>query len=346
MPSGVKKRKAARKKKEKEAKIDKSIDEEFKSQNGSNFGSREVNAVHDRDNSHNPLDGSNGKVVENVYDASPVLSTVDEDESLGTEIQGNNEGVHKFGFDGNGAVEVEKELTSAKNNSCQSISIEYVEGKKYDEKEDENSSCSSGEECSITDKKKNVCNNNPDESSTPTIGINESASVGECTNLLVETTQVPDSVKYEVPVCTEKICPMKVAAGENLVVSETAKSGLKEDANTLLSKQCDGTRVVSLTNPDSLPKENEDKVLSEEMKYHQMSSSMMEQGFKYQEGKQFLSSVSPAVGAIKNDAITKDSEIPICPKKQNSAAAPIVAQRTSIFTCCGLFDLLKGSASD
>lgn len=318
------------------------VNEEFKSQNGSNFESREVNANYDRHNCHNPLDGSNGKVVENIYDASPVLSTVDEDKSLGTEIQGNNEVVHEFGFDGNGAVEVEKELTSAKNNACQSISIEYVEGKKYDEREDENSSCSSAEECSITDKKTkaymssyktNVCNNNPDESSTPIIGINESASAGECTNLLVETTQVPDSVKYEVPVPTEKICPVKVAAGENLVVSETAKSGLKENANTLLSKQCDGTRVVSLTNPDSVPKENKDKVLSEEMKNHHMSSNMMEQEFKYLEGKQFLSSVSPAVGATKNDAITKDSEIPICPTKQ------VWAVWLSYFISCALMQV-------
>ncbi|XP_038895376.1 uncharacterized protein LOC120083616 isoform X2 [Benincasa hispida] len=345
MPSGVKKRKAARKKMEKEAKIS-SSNEEFKSQNGSNSESRELNAIYNQHNCHDPLDGDNERLENNDSDASPVLSTVDEEKSLGTgRIQGANETIHEFGFDGNGVVEVEKELTSTENNACQSISIEFIKsGKKYDEREDENSSSSSAKECSITDKKakaylsSNVFNDKPNESSPATIGINESASVGECTNSSVETTQVPNSVNYEVPLSIEKFCLMKVAAGENLVASDT-------DANTLMSNQCDGTRASSFTNFDSLPKVNGGKVLAVAMENDQMSSSMKEQGFKYLEGKKLLSSVSPAVGATgnKDDAISKDSEIPICSKKQISASAPLMSQRTSIFSCCGLFDLLKGS---
>ncbi|CAK9327552.1 unnamed protein product [Citrullus colocynthis] len=352
MPSGVKKRKAARKKKEKEAKINSSIDEEFHSQNGSNPQSREFNAIYDQQIQHNcdnPHDGNNDKLEKNYSDVSPVLSTVDEDKSLGTErIQRNNETIRGLRFDGNGIAEVEKELRSIENNACQSISIEYIKsGKKHDGREDENSSSSSAEQCSITDKKTKAYMSSYKTNVSPpaSIGINESASVGECTNSSVETTQVPDSVKYEAPLFTEKICLTKLAAGENLVVSDTITSGLKEDANTLMSNQCDGTRASSLTIFDSLSKENGNKVLAVAMENDQMSSSMKEQGFKYLEGKKLLSSVSPAVGATanKDDAITKDSEIPICSKKQISASPPIVAQRASIFSCCGLFDLLKGS---
>ncbi|XP_022994829.1 uncharacterized protein LOC111490440 isoform X1 [Cucurbita maxima] len=353
MPSGVKKRKAARKKKEQEAKINSSTgDEDCKGQNGRSSESLEVNATYDHYKCYDQVDGNNEKLVKNDSNASPVLSAVDEDKSLDVEgIKGNKGTIHELGFDGNGAIEVEKEFTSAENNARQCISSEYIEaGKKFDEWDDKNSSSSSAEECNIDDKKteayassytENLRDDIPRKSSSKTIGINESASVGECINSLVETL-VADSVKSKVPVSTEKICYTKVEAGENLVVSDTVTSGLKEDANTLLSNQCAGTRVSSFTNLNSVPKENKDKVLAVTMENDQMSSSMMKQGSRYLEGKTRFPSDSPAFGASKDDAVTKDSEIPLCSKNKTLASAPIMAQRTSIFSCCGLFDLLKG----
>ncbi|XP_022139795.1 uncharacterized protein LOC111010624 isoform X2 [Momordica charantia] len=342
MPSGVKKRKAARKKKEREAKINSSRDEDFKSQNGRSFESREVNPIYDHPACHN---SDKEKLEKN--DASYVLSTVDEDISLDIER------IQEVGLDGNGVVEDENELISAQNNAGQSINIEYIKsGEKFDERDDENSSNSSAD-CSIVDKKAeaytssyntNVFDDEADKSSFAAIGLSESTPVGQNINSLVETTLVSDSVKSEVTVSTEKICLMEVAAAENSVVSDSVTSGLKEDADTLLSNLRDGTEASSFNNLNSLPKQNEDKVLPVSMENNQKSSRMMEKGSKYMEDKMFLSSVAPPVCASKYDAIAMEFETPICFKNQKtSASVPIVARRTSLLSCCGLFDLLKGS---
>ncbi|KAF5475219.1 hypothetical protein F2P56_007049 [Juglans regia] len=244
MPSGGKKRRAAKKKKGSETHTIKlSTNNTRGNDDWSQDGKESDNspASRDQDSDQNPFNEGSEDLEER--DPSSIQSFVAEDKSMeGFPI--NVEGVQKIGLEDDGVIEIERELKSGENFESKNGSIEHVELAKesHDGNDQSSSSSSSDDEARVTNGKPKEAYNSVleassyddlvkpvDSSPAEVMWVNENPSVGETVNLIAETAPFIESVKTVASVSQETSHRTESAPVENPVIADVVESGPKEN---------------------------------------------------------------------------------------------------------------------
>ncbi|KAG2684869.1 hypothetical protein I3760_10G095600 [Carya illinoinensis] len=353
MPSGPKKRKAAKKKKDKE--IHNSTNpstenpqgnDDLKSQDGKESDDGEVSSPisRDQDSDQNPF--NEGSEALGERDSSSIRSFVAEEKSM-LGVHSDVEDAQKIGLEDDGGVVIERELKSEENSQSKNVRVEHVESAKESHDGDERSFSSSGpgDESQITEEKpKEVAYNSGleaisyddldkpvDSSQVEVTWVADDALAGETFNSIPESATLVDSVQSVVPVSQETIEMALSAPVENPVIMNVVEVSEEK----LFPKSREGQAAVTNF---SLKKSEEVFPLSHENVH--ASSKTVESVSNGFEGKILASSSAP-VAATSNDAA--HVMIPECSESQAiEAPAPKVVQRTSWLSCCGLFEVLAG----
>ncbi|XP_041027562.1 uncharacterized protein LOC121267653 [Juglans microcarpa x Juglans regia] len=348
MPSGPKKRKAAKKKKDKEihnpSTKNPQGNDDMKSQDGKESDDGEVSSPvsRDQDSDQNPFNEGSEELGER--DSSSIRPYVAEERTM-LGVHSDVEGAQKIGLEDDGVVVIERELKSEENSESKNVSIEHVEFAKESHDGDERSFSSSSpdDKPQITEEKPNEVAYNSvlearsyddldkpvDSSQVEVIWVADDGLAGETFNSIPESATLVDSLQSVVPVSQETIEMAPSAPVENPVIMNVVE--VSEESR-------EGPAAVT---DFSLKKSEEVFPLSYENV--QASSNMVESVSNGYESKILPSSSAP-VAATSNDAAhVKDSVIPECSESQPiEAPAPKVVQRTSWLCCCGLFEVLAG----
>ncbi|KAG6696057.1 hypothetical protein I3842_09G127800 [Carya illinoinensis] len=249
MPSGGKKKRAAKKKKGSETHTPKLStndiqgNDDLKSQDGKESDSGEVNSPASRDQGSDQNQFNEGSEDLEERDPSSIQSFVAEDKSMeGFPI--NVEGAQKIGLEDDGAIEIERELQSEENFESKNGSIEHLELAKesHDGNDQSSSSSSSDDEARVTNGKPKEAYNSVLEASSyddlvkpvdslpaEAMWATENPSVGETVNLIAETAPFIESVKTVASVSQETSHRTESAPVENPVIADVVESGPKEN---------------------------------------------------------------------------------------------------------------------
>jgi len=373
MPSGAKKRKAAKKKKEAHPNTNTNLsistnnpqgqgNEDLKSQDGkeSDGGDVSTPASQDQDSDQSPFNEGNEELEER--DTSTTRSFVAEDKSMqgGTFV---DEGEQKIVVEDDGAVKIERELKSDDNSKSKNGTFEHIKSANQSRDGDDRSSSSSSsdDETRVLEQKpKEEAYNSvlkvsshddqvkPVDSSPEEVvwvketvnSIAQSVPIVDSVNSIAESAPIVDSVKSLVSVSEEKIHITESAPVENLVIADLVESGSKEIEKKFSLKLNEAPIAVT----DLALEKNEDKVFHLSDENVQAHLTVVESVSNGYEDKTLPSSSAP-VAATSNDAASvKDPEIPESSENEPLVApAPQVVQRSSWLGCCGLFDVLTGS---
>ncbi|GLU22764.1 hypothetical protein SLE2022_388130 [Rubroshorea leprosula] len=324
MPSGAKKRKAARKKKEKETNSTSpsSTDnnnthghDDPKSQDERDSDGGEVGspASQDHQNHHHPF--SEGDQESEKRDTSPLQSFVSESNSM-EEIPKKAESTEILGQHDDVVVKIERQLDD-EDLDRRDVSIKHVEHDRS------SSSSSSDDESQASEKKLEETHDstskpisNSDEgkpANSQHEDVSETAFVGEVDNDTISAAETAFVGKVVEPILStpEEVNPVIESSSiNNSVVSEDVELRLKENEEKLLPKSNGVNGVQS--------EGNEGKMLPPSSGLTGETSTVVEN--------------------------IQDSEIP-GEKQALVASTPPVVRRTSWLSCCGLFDVLSGSGS-
>ncbi|XP_075666372.1 uncharacterized protein LOC142636150 isoform X2 [Castanea sativa] len=378
MPSGAKKRKAAKKKKEAHpnTKTNLSIStnnpQDLKSQDGkeSDGGDVSTPASQDQDSDQSPFNEGNEELEER--DTSTTRSFVAEGKSMegGTFV---DEGKQKIGVEDDGAVKIERELKSDDNSKSKNGTFEHIKSANQSRDGDDRSSSSSSSddetrvieqrpkeeaynsvlEVSSHDDQVKPVDSSPEEvvwvketvnsiaESVPIVdSVNPTELDEETVNSIVESAPIVDSVKSLVSVSEEKIHITESVPVDNLAIADLVVSGSKEIEKNFSLKLNEAPTAVT----DLALKKNEDKVfpsLDENVQAHLTVVESVSIGY---EDKTLPSSSAPVAPTSNGAASVKDSEIPESSENEPLVApAPQVVHRISWLSCCGLCDVLTGS---
>ncbi|XP_059669291.1 uncharacterized protein LOC132314443 [Cornus florida] len=349
MPSGAKKRKAAKKKKENNPNISniathsqgddgqKTHDE--KESDGSERSSPMSQDHHDRQ--HSFSEGQE-EDVEKRETTSSVRSFVTENKStIGID---HNNGESRNNEEG----DVPKDNFESKN-----ASIEYVESAR-EARDGRSSSSSSDDESRVYDKKivvvesgksKDEASNSIPESVTSVNSVKPVDSLPEVVPQVVDG--VPLSKAYNTVVESAPIgVSDKLSFSEEAV--QVAESAPIENSVPTDVADENGEKMSSIENKGS---EVPSAVMGSQIKEvspsteHAAASSDVK-GFAPQENKDKLMSFNPpGVDTSSGAEHIKDTEVPECSESQPLVdSAPQVVQTTSLKSCCGLFEVFTGSA--
>ncbi|KAI4298204.1 hypothetical protein L6164_031791 [Bauhinia variegata] len=336
MPSGAKRRKAAKKKKEKEANINNpSTDnpqgnDDSKSQDEKGSDGAEVNspAYRDQDDHHRPFNEGDEEVEERDPSvAQPSNADLKSVIEIPTDIKSAEVVEEK---DDRG-VNIERYLRSEESYDCQNISVEHIESAKQSHEGDRNSSSTSYDE-SLTEK-------NWKE---------------EPYNSIQETIASEDLVKSVEPFPVQKTlitenAPVEETSnfvGESSVDSVKAVDSLSEvKCNDTGSSLIEKSVVPQAEATNLSTKKNDDKVYLLSDKYVKTPS------LEEPEPKEYDGKVSASLSGGHFTESTKDTEhIKDSDKPESSvdqeplvASTPHLVQKTCWLSCCGLFDVLSGS---
>ncbi|GMY37834.1 muscle M-line assembly protein unc-89 [Fagus crenata] len=359
MPSGAKKRKAAKKKKVLEAHTNTNLsistnnpqgNDDLKSQDGKESDGGEVStpASRDLDSDHNSFNEGNEELEE--QDPSSIRSFVAEDKSMeGVPI--DVEGEQKIGSEDDGAVKIERELKSDDNSERKNGIFEHIESTKQAHNRDDQSSSSSSssdDETRVIEKKKEEAYNSVVEASSyddlvkpvncsleEVTQVTENALVGETVKSIAESVPLIDTVESVVSVSKEKIHITESAPVENPVIGDLGESGSKESEKNFSLKLNEAPAVVT----DLALKKTEDKVFPLSDETVQAHLNVVESVSNGYEDTILPSSSAPVAATSNGAAYVSDSEIPECSENEPLVApAPQVVRRTSWLSCCGLFD--------
>ncbi|XP_021293856.1 uncharacterized protein DDB_G0271670-like [Herrania umbratica] len=328
MPSGAKKRKAAKKKKEQAANNINS------STNNSPHGNDDPKSQDERDSDGGDVGSSASQDDQNHQNAfsqgeeegrsapSSVQSYVTEDKSV-EEATRDAESTEKLGLDDVVAVKNDKELEPEDMESTRVI-IQHIEHDKSSSSSSRSSSSSSDDESEASEKKSKeeafnfvpeaTSYNIEDKSATimseKVAKVAENETLGDVDgNSAVETAAVDNLVKPVLSMPEEVDHAVEFSIKKS-VVSDVVESGLKESEEKLLPS----------------------------------SNGFSRDELEGNEGKIFpLSSTSTAESSNVAEKV-RDSGTPDYSEKQPLVAStPPVVQKTSVLSCCGLFDVFTGS---
>ncbi|KAF3450530.1 hypothetical protein FNV43_RR06615 [Rhamnella rubrinervis] len=322
MPSGAKKRKAAKKKKEKEANTNPSTNypegnDDAKSQDdkGSDGGEVGSPAHQDHHDNHQPFNEGSEELGER--DPSSVRTIVVEDTSM-EEVVSGVENLQEVGSKDDGVVTIERDLKIEDDSESKNVSVEYVESTKesYNGKDGSStssSSSSSDDESRTVAKKCNKEANHSvseatsyhdlvkpvDPSSAEVTKNKEIAPAGKTSDAIAEMSPAFDSVKPVVPVSEETINVLESAPIENSVVSNVIK--MEKDDEKLFSG-------APVTDMEFSAEKVEDKVLLEDN--GKASSGVLESASKGIDNELMPPSGGPVAQTSNGTKHIKDPEIP------------------------------------
>ncbi|XVF40224.1 hypothetical protein PTKIN_Ptkin01aG0094500 [Pterospermum kingtungense] len=320
MPSGSKKRKAAKKKKEQAANTTNSStnnnpsgNDDSKSQDERDSDGGDVGSPASQDDRNHQHPFGKGE-EEEKRELPSVQSHVTEDNV--EETTGDAKSTEKIGLDDVG-VKVEREWEPKGDLESTDVTVHHVE---YDKKSSSRSSRSSSDDESQTfEKKPKEESYNLDSEVTsygnedkPVTVISEvvlkvagNETPGDIDgNSAVGTAVVDKLVKTVLPVTQEVGHSTEISANKS--VSDVVESGLKESEEKLLPSS-NGTSRVEL------------------------------------EGNNFSSSGIPTAESSNEEKNQDSGPHDYSEKQPLAASTPSVVQRTSLFSCCGLFDVFTGS---
>ncbi|KAJ6979371.1 hypothetical protein NC653_027506 [Populus alba x Populus x berolinensis] len=353
MPSGAKKRKAARKKREKEVSDSSSISSNNPQGNGdpkspnereSDGGEIGSPVSLDQHNHQHPFNAGNGESEKGG--PSPANSFAHQNKPM-EGVPGDAEGSHKVEPEDNRAIKIEREVNSDQNVESKDV-IEYVDCPKESPDEDDrsSSSSSSSNESQVFEKKSKEANDEEKEfgsfpEEVKQIPENEKSVKEVNNNSVLETASAIHLVNPVVPISETVKYVMESAQVENSEVLEVVESGFEENEDRLLPLS---NEVVEVSPAIVVPKKNEDKVILISDENVGASSNVAGSSVYGNLGKTLASSDSHSTetgnGADKN----KDTDAHESTENQlHLASAPQVAERTSWMSCCGLFDVFTGT---
>ncbi|XWS12430.1 hypothetical protein CRYUN_Cryun37aG0088400 [Craigia yunnanensis] len=328
MPSGSKKRKAAKKKKEQVANdINSSTNNNLhgnddpKSQDERDSDGGDVGSPASQDD-HNHQHPFSKEEEEGKREPSLVQSHVTEDKYV-EEATRDAERTEKSGLDDVG-VKIEKEWEPKEDLESRHVPIQHVEHDKCSSSSSSRSSRSNSDDESQAFEKKSkeeaynlgskvTSYSNEDKSATviseEVLKVAENEMLGDIeSNSAVQTAAVDNLVKPVLSVTEEVDHDAEISANKS--VSDVVESGLKESEEKLLPSSNGNSRVELEGN----------------------------------EGKISPSSVTPTAESSNVAEKTQDSEPHDYSEKQPLVAStPPVVQRSSLLSCCGLFDVFTGS---
>ncbi|XP_059664703.1 uncharacterized protein LOC132310925 [Cornus florida] len=368
MPSGAKKRKAAKKKQGKES--NNSTDPAFHSQGDDGVKTHDENEndggevsspmSQDHLNHQHQFTEGGEEEVEKREDASSARSFVLEKNSI--EGFGNNgESMQKGAMEEEGVVQIDSNLKPEDESEGKSISIEsHDKGSSTDD--GSSSSSSSDDESHVVEKnvvvvesgeskEENYCSSLDAASFVDTIKPVDSLSklvtqitdipVEGAYNLVVETAPVIDSDK--VSLVEEVVQVTESAPVVDFVSSDVVESGLKENAEKKLPSE-DKSAEASSIYVDSGSQNKEDKMVLTSDENAAATSDAMGFAAQEDEDKLLLSLNAARVENGNGAECIKDSEIPECSDNQPQVASTTQPVQTSFWKgCCGLFEVFTGS---
>ncbi|KAK7318882.1 hypothetical protein RJT34_03589 [Clitoria ternatea] len=339
MPSGAKKRKAARKKKEKENTINpstnnpqgnddlKPLDE--RGSDGGDGGSSPAYREHGDDH-HHSFNGDSEDGEER--DSSAVHPHASEDVKSLEEVPSDVKIDQQFGGKEDRVVSVEIGLKSEESSESKSVIFEHIETAKESHYENGNTGNASKGEPLAEDNSKDVnCSSfeeaiacpelvkSIDFSSSETTLITRTALVEETVNSAADSSV--DSVKAVVPVSEVENSDIGNVLPEKSVVHPVEVTDLTVKINEDNVYPLTNENVTGSGVEETKPKEYDSKVLAS-----------------------LSATASPYTEVTKGAEHIKDSETAECSENQpHGASAPNMVQKTSWLSCCGLFEVLSGA---
>ncbi|XP_022724019.1 uncharacterized protein LOC111280802 [Durio zibethinus] len=325
MPSGAKKRKAAKKKKEQAANnINSSTNnnphgnDDPKSQDERESDGSDVGSPASQDDHNHQHPFSKGE-EEGKRTPSPLQSHVTEDKSV-EEATRDGESTKKSGLDDVG-VKIEKEWEPGEDLESTHIPIQHSEHDKSSSSSSSSSSRSNADDESQAFQKMS-------KEEAYNLGSEVTSYSNEDKSVMSE--EVPKVAETETLRDLDGNSAVETAAGDNLV-----KTVLSVTEEVGRATEISANKSVSDVVESGL-KESQEKLLP--------SSNGTSRGeLEGNEGKNFPSSGTPAESSYVVEK-TQDSGPHDDSKKQALVApSPPVVQRTSLLSCCGLFDVFTGS---
>ncbi|KAI4295367.1 hypothetical protein L6164_035420 [Bauhinia variegata] len=334
MPSGAKKRKAAKKKKEKETIINNPSNDNppgndnLKSQDekGSDGGKVNSPTYHDHDDHHHPFNEGDEEVEER--DPS-VAQPFDADVKSAAGVPIDIKNVEVVEGKDDRVVNTERDLRSEESSDSTNVSVEHIASAKESYEGDRNPSSASYDE-SISGK------NSKEE-------LYKSIQEAVASYDMVESL---GSLPAEKTLITEN-APVKGTS--NFVVESSIDSVEAVDSLSEVKSNDTGSSLIEksvvpevATNIGTKKNEDKEYPLSDE---YVKSSSLEEPKPKEYDGKVSISSGGQFIESTKDAEHIKDSENPQSSEDQRPlvVSAPHFVQKTSWWSCCGLFEVLSGS---
>ncbi|KAJ7968840.1 Cell wall integrity and stress response component 4 like [Quillaja saponaria] len=342
MPSGAKKRKAAKKKKEMEAHINPvtnnsqgNDDLRFQNEKGSDGSEVDSPAHQDHHNHQHPFNEGNKELEERDPAATPSLVTAEKSMEEVTSIV---EGAHTVGVEDDGVVNIGRDFKSDETSGIKEVNIEQVESNKESHLGDDRSSSSSSDDESLLSEKKSKEEYNSvpvaiipdnlvktvDSSSAKVDLITENMPVEETVNSVTNVSSVVDSV---MPVVSESKVTTHVTGSVSIEKSVEAK----------------GTPTVV---SDVALKRTEDTIFCSSDENAKVSTGLVESKPNVYEGKDLTSSGTTSIQSSNGTEHVKDSgSLDFSENQPLVAHAPGAVQKTSWLSCCGLLEVVTTGSS-
>ncbi|KAJ7947233.1 transcriptional regulator ATRX-like isoform X2 [Quillaja saponaria] len=337
MPSGAKKRKAAKKKKEKEAHINSPTNnsqgnDDLRSHDkkGSDGGEVDSPAHQDHHNHRHPFnEGTKGPEERDSE------SLVAADKSM-EEVKTVVEGVHMVGVEDDGVVNIERDLKSEDTSGIKEVNIEQVELNEESHDGDSRSpSSSSDDESNVSAKKTKEEYKSVPESIVPDDSIRTIDSSSAKVDLISENAPAKETV---------------ISFTESSPISDSAKPVVSlSEVTTCITgsasiEKSDEAKGSSTTVSDIALKKIEDTILHSSDENATASSGLVESKPNVTEVKD-LSLSGTTISQYSNGTKHGDSGIRDCSENQPLVEpAPRVVQKASWLNCCGLLEVLTGSS--
>ncbi|KAA8514999.1 hypothetical protein F0562_018214 [Nyssa sinensis] len=372
MPSGAKKRKAAKKKKEKEANIANSAtnsqgDDDLKTHDEKESDGGEVSSPESQDhpNLQHPFTEGEEEEVEKE-DTTSARSFVSENKPVG-EVNNDGESIQEVAIEEEGVVQIDNNLKPEDDSESKTVTIEHVESVKethHGGLSGEGGSSSSSSSDDVVEKNIVVVESaeskegiyNSVSESAPFVDsvklvnsfsevvtqITDSVPDGDAYKLVVETVPIVDSDK--VSLFEEVVQETKSAPIENFATSDAVESGLKKDGEKMLPSVEVGTGVSSVV-MDFGSQNKEDIVVSTSDQNAAASLDAMGSAAQENEDKLLVSFDASRVDTRNGAAHIKDSRIP--ESSDSQPMAPIDNLRNRAWRCliglCSLWNFEKYS---
>ncbi|KAJ1440040.1 hypothetical protein SESBI_02273 [Sesbania bispinosa] len=334
MPSGAKKRKAAKKKKEKETNTNPSTnnpqgDNELKSQSqdekGSDGGEGGSPAYGDHDHSFNEeVEESEPSAAQPPTAVAKSVEEVPSDDKI-DEAKGGNDGV----------VVIEWDMKYEDSCKSKGMSVVHIDSAKESDYGKQSSGGSNDETVTL----KNTQDDEPcksEKESQETVAFDELVKSIDSSHatmtLITQNAQVEETVNSAVESSADSVKAM-TSVSDSEVKSRDA-------GNALLEKSMGSQGGAT----DLAVKKSEDKV------YPFSDQDVRASSLEEPKPKEFDNNVSVSVSHNPIPESTnvaepvKDSDTPECSENQPLvASAPHMVQKTSWLNCCGLFEVLSSS---
>lgn len=330
MPSGAKKRKAAKKKKEKEAHIN--TDNNTNTNNSNKpLGNNDPRSQDEKDSDGeggSPTSGGNNSNQHSFDEGNGESAVADKSMKEGT---GDAQDTCKVALDDRHALKIQRDLNGKK-----SVILDVIK----DDSSSSSTSSSSDDDSQVIQVKTDKEAHNVDK--PVGLGLGEVVQVN-ANDSLKAAKEVIDSVRAFASEVEETIHVTEGIAAETSVASDVGKTSFNKKKG--LPPKLEELSEVLSAMEDLQSRGNADNVFPICDENVGASSGVLESAVKGSDSKIWRSSDAPVTESLKTMESPKDSKIPEYSEEKPHvcAAPPPMGQRTSWLSCCGLFDVLTGS---